>query len=61
MTEKRIVWEIYDTSGCLVGFMHKEGNGFILTDLKGNTFRVSKDTTLKQAVRILLSKQKIIS
>mgnify|MGYP005639418385 FL=1 len=37
-----------------------DGEGFILEDLKGNKFRVSKDTTLKQAVRILLSKQKIL-
>ena len=58
---KVILWEIYDKSDRLVGYMHKEGDKFVLVDLKGNTFRVSKDTTLSQAVRILLSKQALIS
>jgi len=58
---KVIGWKIYDRSDRLVGYMHKEGDKFVLVDLKGNTFRGSKDTTLSQAVRILLSKQALIS
>ena len=62
-SEKRILWTIYDSTDRVVGYMYKDvdGEGFILEDLKGNRFRVSKDTTLRQAVRILLSRQSIIS
>ena len=61
-SEKQILWMIYDSTDRVVGCMYKDadGEGFILEDLEGNRFRVSKDTTLRQAVRILLSKQQII-
>jgi len=62
-SKKQILWTIYDSTDRAVGYMYKDadGEGFILEDLKGNRFRVSKDTTLRQAVRILLSRQSIIS
>mgnify|MGYP000250469815 CR=1 FL=1 len=58
---KEIVWKIYDRSDRLIGYMYKEGDKFVLVDLKGNRFKVSEDTTLKQAVKILLSSQSMIA
>ena len=58
---KPILWKIYDKTNRLVGYMYKNGDKFVIVDLNGNTFEVSKDTTLSHAVRILLSRQSIIA
>jgi len=41
--------------------MHKSKDKQVLEDLEGNKYIVSKDITIKQAIRILLSKQTMIA
>ena len=55
------VWFLNDQSNRLVDVFWKEGNMMVLADLKGNRFRVQPKTTVKQAVKILLSRQEMIA
>jgi hypothetical protein len=57
----RPAWFLNDASNRLVGVFWKEGDVMVLADLKGNRFRVQPKTTIKQAVRILLSRQEMIA
>ena len=56
-----IKWKVYDSLGNLVGYFYKENDKVALESLSGKVQYVKKDLTLKQAVRILLSEDQILS
>lgn len=57
MIAEKVVWKLLDRSNTLVGFFFMEDGEMKLEDLKGNQLKVSPDTTLQQAIRIILLKQ----
>jgi len=56
-----IKWKVYDFLGNLIGYFYKENDKIALESLSGKVYHVRKDLTLKQAIRILLSKDQILS
>ena len=56
-----IKWKVYDSLGNLVGYFYKENDKVALESLSGKVYHVRKDLTLKQAIRILLSEDQILS
>ena len=43
-----------------VGYCFREGDRMVLVDMENNVFRVSPETSAREAVRILLSHQQMI-
>ena len=60
MAAEKIVWKLSDSLNTLVGFFFMEDGKMKLEDLKGNQLEVPPNTTLRQAVRIILNKQSLI-
>ncbi len=59
-TDKKIMWKLSDSSNIAVGFFFMEDGKMKLMDLEGNLLEVPPETTLKQAIRIILNKQTMI-
>ncbi|MDH5795277.1 MAG: hypothetical protein OEZ24_04135 [Candidatus Bathyarchaeota archaeon] len=49
-----------DQTARRVGYCFREGDRMVLVDLESNVYRVSPETSARQAVRILLSNQQMI-
>ncbi len=49
-----------DQTAKRVGYCFREGDRMVLVDLESNAYRVSPETSARQAVRILLSNQQMI-
>ena len=54
-------WFLNDQSNGFIGVFWREGEMMVFEDLKGHRVKVQPKTTIKQAVSILLSKQKMIA
>jgi len=51
---RRPLFFLEDNTGAKIGYTYQDGEKQVLVDLKGNVFRVSRNTSIKQATRILL-------
>lgn len=49
-----------DQNARRVGYCFREGEKMVLVDLEDNVFKVSPETSAREAVRILLSNQQMI-
>ena len=50
-----------DQASRRVGYCFREGDKMVLVDTESNVYRVSLQTSARQAVRILLSRQQMIA
>jgi len=50
-----------DQTSRRVGYCFREGDTMVLVDTESNVYRVSLQTSARQAVRILLSRQQVIT
>jgi len=50
-----------DQTSRRVGYCFREGDNMVLVDTESNVYRVSLQTSARQAVRILLSRQQMIA
>jgi len=53
---RRPLFFLEDNTGAKIGYTYQDGEDQVLIDLKGNIFKVSRKTTIKQATRILLKR-----
>jgi len=52
--ERRPLFFIEDNTGAKIGYAYKDGDMQVLIDLKGNTYKVPSNSSIKHACRLLL-------